>query len=148
IVLDGCVGSAQAERLATALQEISLEEVSLLNQPSILLDPVISDLDNAVPIQSLRVALEKVIRVEPSREQTYCLINRSKLFGLTSIISFTSQLAKDTVSTLEELLGLQSNFQALPLKNHLAAVGLKRGNPAVVKATLEAIEKAKSKLAD
>lgn len=145
-VLDHCVGDAQAERLADALQEVSLEEVSLFNQSSILLDPVISDLDNAVPIQTLRAAIEKVIRVEPSREQTYCLINRSKLFGLTSIIAFTSQLAKDTVSTLGELLGLQSNFQTLPLKDHLAAVGFKRGNPAVVEAVLKAIEKSKSKL--
>ncbi|HEY9877729.1 MAG TPA: hypothetical protein V6D29_04695, partial [Leptolyngbyaceae cyanobacterium] len=111
-----------------------------------LLDPVVSDLDNAVPIKSLRAAVEKVIRVEPSREQTYCLINRSKLFGLTSIVGFTSQLAKDTVSTLEALLGLETYFQTLPLKNHLAALGFKRGNPAVVEAVLKAIEKAKSKL--
>lgn len=148
-VLNGCIGAGQSERLANALGDVSLKQISLLNQPSILLDPVISDLDGAVPIKSLRALVERFIRVEPSIEQTYCLINRSQLFALTSVIAFTSQLAKETVGTLEELLTLQlSSFKTLPLGNHLAVLGFKRGNFALVEAVLHAIDKAKARLPD
>jgi Protein of unknown function (DUF1350) len=148
-VLNGCIGSGQSERLANALGDVSLKQVSLLNQPSILLDPVVSDLDSAVPIKSLRLLVERFIRVEPSIDQTYCLISRSQLFALTSVIAFTSQLAKETVSMLEELLKLQlSSFKTLPLGNHLAVLGFKRGNSGVVEAVLHAIDKAKARLPD
>ncbi|PZV04456.1 MAG: hypothetical protein DCF32_12420 [Leptolyngbya sp.] len=148
-VLNGCIGSGQSERLANALGDVSLKQVSLLNQPSILLDPVVSDLDSAVPIKSLRALVERFIRVEPSIDQTYCLISRSQLFALTSVISFTSQLAKETVSILEELLKLQlSSFKTLPLGNHLAVLGFNRGNFELVEAVLHAIDKAKARLPD
>jgi hypothetical protein len=144
-----CIGPRQAERLANALGEGALEQISLLNQPSILLDPVVSDLDNAVPIKSIRTLLERFIRVEPSIAQTYCLISRSQLFALTSVIAFTSQLANETVSTLKELLTLQlSSFRTLPLGKHLAALGFKRGNLELVEAVLESIDKAKARLLD
>ncbi|OKH48333.1 hypothetical protein NIES30_09875 [Phormidium tenue NIES-30] len=146
-VLNGCIESSQSQHLAEALDDVSLKQISLLNQPSILLDPVVSDLDSAVPIKSLRALVERFIRVEPSIEQTYCLISRSRLFALTSVIAFTSQLAKETVSTLEELLTLQlSSFKTLPLGNHLAVLGFKEGNFELVEAVLHAIDKAKARL--
>lgn len=148
-VLNGCIEPDQSEHLADALGDVSLKQISLLNQPSILLDPVVSDLDSAVPIKSLRALVERFIRVEPSIDQTYCLINRSQLFALTSVIAFTSQLARETVSTLEELLKLQlSSFKTLPLGNHLAVLGFKRGNFELVEAVLHAIDKAKARLPD
>ncbi|UBF27040.1 hypothetical protein K9N68_03405 [Kovacikia minuta CCNUW1] len=132
--------------MADTLASVSLHEISLFNQPSILLDPVISDLDNAVPVKSLRTLVSTFIRVQPSREQTYCLINRSKLFALTSLISFNSTLAEDTIATLKELLGLHvPNFQAIPVGIHLAALGFRSGNPAITAAVLQAIEKVKSR---
>lgn len=148
-VLNSCIESDQAERLANALADISLKQISLLNQPSILLDPVVSDLESAVPIKSLRTLVERFVRVEPSIDQTYCLIHRSHLFALTSVIGFTSQLAQETVSTLENLLKLQlSSFKALPLGNHLAALGFKHGNSELIEAVLHAIDKVKTRLPD
>lgn len=146
-VLNGCIGPSQSERLANALDDVSLKQISLLNQPSILLDPVVSDLESAVPIKSLRVLLERFIRVEPSIDQTYCLINRSQLFSLTSVIGFASQLAQETVSTLGDLINLKlSSFKTLPLGNHLAVLGLKHGNFELVEAVLHAIDKVKARL--
>ena len=144
-LLQGCIGTSQADRLATILDNVSLQQISLLNQPSILLDPVISDLDSAVPIQPIRALVEKFIRVEPSIEQTYCLINRSQLFSLTSILAFTSQLAQETVSTLTAILKLRlSSFKALPLRNHLAVLGIKDGNADLVKAVLHTLDQVQS----
>lgn len=147
LVLDGCIGQQQADRLSNSLSEVSLADISLFNQPSILLDPVISDLDNAVPLASLRKLLSRWIRVEPSRQQTYCVISRSQLFALSSLISFESQLGQSTVATLQELLGLQlADIQSLPLGRHLAAMGIQHGNSTVVDAVLQGIEKAKTRL--
>ncbi|MFQ4135652.1 DUF1350 family protein [Nodosilinea sp. PGN35] len=148
-ILNGCIEPDQARRLTNALGDVPLKQISLLNQPSILLDPVVSDLEGAVPIKSLRALVERFIRVEPSIDQTYCLINRSQLFALTSVVAFTSQLARETVGVLEELLKLQlSSFKTLPLGNHLAAIGFKAGNAELVEAVLHAIDKAKARLPD
>lgn len=143
--LGACVDDLQAQSIIQLLSHISLDKISLFNQPSILIDPVISDLDNAVPVKSLRRIVNRFIKVQPSREEAYCLINKSKLFGLTLIIDLSSQLGEETVVRLKEVLaGNLSDFKSLPIGNHLAPLGLKRSNSAVVKAVLHAIEKHES----
>lgn len=140
--LGTCVDDLQAESIIQLLSHISLDQISLLNQPSILIDPVISDLDNAVPIKSLRRIVNRFIRVQPSREETYCLINKSKLFGLTSIIDLDSNLGEETVTQLKKVLaGHLFDFKSLLTGNHIAPLGFKRSNSAVVKAVLDTIEK-------
>ena len=140
--LGACVDDLQAESIIQLLSHVSLDKISLLNQPSILIDPVISDLDNAVPVKSLRRIVNRFIKVQPSRKESYCLINRSKLFRLTSIIDLNSSLSEDTVMRLKELLAANlSDFKSLPIGNHLAPLGFKRSNSAVVKAVLDGIEK-------
>lgn len=140
--LGACVSVEEAESMIQLLSHVSLDKISLLNQPSILIDPVISDLDDAVPLKSLRKIVNRLIRVQPSRKETYCLINKSKLFGLTSIIDLSSQLGEETVMRLKKLLASNlSNFKSLPTKNHLAPLGFRRSNSIVVKAVLDTVEK-------
>ena len=140
--LSACVSQEEAESIIKLLSHISLDKISLFNQPSILIDPVISDLDDAVPFESLRKIVNRFIKVEPSRKQTYGLINKSKLFGLTSIIDLSSQLGEETVKQLKELIASNlSHFKSLPIGKHLAPMGFTRSNSAVVKAVLDAIEK-------
>lgn len=119
-----CVGPKQAERLSRTLQSVDLNAVSLLNQPSILLDPEISDLDSAIPWPPLRRLVGLFVSVRPSRLQSFCLIRGSRLFRLSSLLSFRSRLAAETVSRLEQILGDRLLFRAsLPLGRHLAALG-------------------------
>ncbi len=102
----------------------SVSRNSLIDQPTILVDPVISDLDNAVPLPLVRRLLERRLRVWPSRGETFCLITSSRLFGLTSVLCFGSQHAFDTVQALDSLPN-QTSLDRLTLngKNHLALLG-------------------------
>nr|WP_265579933.1 DUF1350 family protein [Romeria gracilis] len=147
--LNDCMGKLQAERLANLLSEEDLKNVSLLNQPSILLDPVVSDLDEAIPIRSLRNLFSKVLRVQPSKQQTYCLIHNSRLFGLTAIVDFESSLAQTTVSALQQLLASQAaHFQSLSIGHHLAALGFKGGRADIVNAVLHRLEEFQTRTAN
>lgn len=140
--LSTCVSQNEAKSIIQLLSHISLDKVSLLNQPSILIDPVISDLDDAVPFQSLRKIINRFIRVEPSRKETYDLIHKSKLFGLTSIIDLSSQLGEETVTRLKKVLANNlSDFKSIPIGNHLAALGFHAGNSVLIEAVINVIEK-------
>lgn len=139
-IVKKCLGSDQQKSLLQALLNVDLKQNSLLNQPSILLDSVISDLDNAVPIKSLERLIHHFIRVQPSREETFCLVEESKLFNLTSILAFRSSLAQETVLKLKNLLADRLIvFKDLPIRRHLAALGWRNGNQELVQVLLEAI---------
>jgi hypothetical protein len=119
-----CLGPKQAELLTRTLQSVDLDAVSLLNQPSILLDPEISDLDSAIPWPPLRRLIGLFVSVRPTRRQSFCLIRGSRLFRLSSLLFFRSRLAADTVTRLEQVLAHRLLFRAsLPLGRHLAALG-------------------------
>ncbi|MBE9064297.1 DUF1350 family protein [cf. Phormidesmis sp. LEGE 11477] len=144
-----CVKPRQAQRIDELVDKSPLMTISLYNQPSILLDPVISDLDNAVPIKSLQRFFSRLVQVLPSREETFCLIEHSNLFSLTSIIAFDSQVAKESVDELKQILERRLlNFRALSVEasrlgKHLAPLGMSSGSQAIVEAVADELEKAK-----
>ena len=137
------MGERQAQKIDRLIDRSNLRSVSLYNQPSILLDPVISDLDNAVPIKTLQRLLSNFIKVSPSRDETFCLIDKSHLFALTSIISFNSQLAQTSVIRLKHLLvNRLLSFQAIAVKGkHLAVLGVQRGQSTIIEAVVEKLDK-------
>ena len=144
-----CLGKQQTQKIDRLIDKSSLSSVSLYNQPSVLLDPVISDLDNAVPIRALQNLLSRFIKVSPSRRETFCLIDKSRLFALTSIISFNSQLAETSVTRLKQLLAQRLlAFQAISvnplwLGKHLAVLGIERGQSAIVDAVVDQLDKSR-----
>lgn len=140
--LKPCLDQNQQAIIASSVAGATAVEKPLLNQPSVLLDPVISDLDNAVPLKVLQRLLDRWIKVKPSREETFCLIGTTRLFNLTSLVSFESQLASITVHRLIALLSsrLRSSI-LLRLRAHLAILGWHSVNPRIVSATIEGIDR-------
>ncbi|MGD1953398.1 MAG: DUF1350 family protein [Leptolyngbyaceae cyanobacterium] len=147
-----CLGEQQAQKIDCMIDKSNLHSVSLYNQPSILLDPVISDLDNAVPIKALQRLLSRLIKVNPSRDETFCLIDKSRLFTLTSILSFNSQLAETSVTRLKHLLAQRLlGYQPIPvnpswLGKHLAVLGVNRGQSGIIEAIMEQLAKSRYRL--
>lgn len=125
--MEHCLRPTERLALERRLPDLDLARLSLIDQPSILLDPVISDLDNAVPIPPLRRLLERWLRVWPSRSESFCLVERSRLFQLTSILSFGSAMSRATVKVLEAL-PRQPWLERINLlgKRHLAVLGLRQ----------------------
>ncbi|EDX84783.1 conserved hypothetical protein [Synechococcus sp. PCC 7335] len=146
-----CLGPQQAERISTQIDKSSLASISLYNQPSILLDPVISDLDSAVPIKPLQRLLSRLIQVLPSRQETFCLVRNSNLFALTSIIAFNSRVAEDSIVKLKQILKKTLlDFRSVPVEksrlgNHLAPLGVSSGNQAIVEAVYDELEKSRKR---
>lgn len=144
-----CLGQPQAERIDKLIDKSPLASISLYNQPSILLDPVVSDLDNAIPIRSLQLFFSRLIQVLPSRQQTFCLVKSSNLFTLTSTIAFNSRVAKDSVIELRQILGQRLlDFQTVAVKSawlgkHLAPLGVGSGDLAIVEAVADELEKSR-----
>ncbi|MDJ0590514.1 MAG: DUF1350 family protein [Pleurocapsa sp. MO_226.B13] len=138
--LGDCVGEEQAADLEQSLQGVDLEEISLKNQPSILLAPVISGIESAIPVTALADLVKKLgLDVQPTVKQTRCLINKSDLFGLTAAIAF----AKDKIASNPDIgddgepIGtvqwLQKHvpaikFSQLPDRGHLAPLGFRNGD--------------------
>jgi hypothetical protein len=129
-----------------ALPEVStLNQKGILNQPSLLIAPDISNTASAIPIRSLARGLDRLgWGVLPTREQTQCLIEQSNLFNLTALISFAqddlagnpddankdpeTQINSDLLWLLRQLSRrpLPLLFQNLP-GQHLEPLGLRLG---------------------
>ena len=140
--LDDCIGAKQANILFSSLEATSLDDNTLINQPSVLLDPVLSDLDNAVPFKCLQQLLSRWVKVRPSREENFCIIGKSRLFNLTALISFNSLLSRQTIGGLLAIIGRRLvDSRVLDLKSHLAILGLRSANTAIVKAAIESINR-------
>ena len=138
--LGNCAGASQATDIENSLKGVDFEEISLKNQPSILLAPVISGIESAVPVPALAELMKKLgLDVQPTVKQTRCLINKSSLFGLTAAIAF----AKDKIASNPNLdsdgepIGtvqwLQKHvpaikFSELPNRGHLAPLGFHSGD--------------------
>jgi hypothetical protein len=103
LIMDTCVASGSADRLAAAIGNIALQNASILNQPSILLAPDISDTDSAIPPILARVVDRLGWGVKPSRKQTQCFIESSKLFNITRLISFDRDTVAGNQSDLNKL---------------------------------------------
>lgn len=94
------VAPSQARELQAKLSLIDARQISLRNQPQVLVDPVIANLDAAIPYKPLENLFAPLLKVSPSREVTFQLIRQTKLFSLTWILSLASQTAQDTIATL------------------------------------------------
>ncbi|WP_411871656.1 DUF1350 family protein [Vulcanococcus limneticus] len=139
----------QAEELARKLRLIDARAISLRNQPQVLLDPVIADLEAAIPLPFLERFFSKALKVRPSQRVTLALIQASKLFSITTILSLASRTAKRTVEQLRDLghqppIPVQEVNLANPtplVGRHLALLGFRAIDPSLrasILATLEA----------
>ena len=72
---------------------------SILDQPSLLIAPDISDTRNALPIPSLADLLDRLkLGAVPNRQETQRRILDSSLFNLTALISFRQDTIAGTLS--------------------------------------------------
>jgi Protein of unknown function (DUF1350) len=93
-----CIKPSAYQQIEELIASAGLENASILNQPSLLVAPDISDTESAVPIRAIAHLLDRIgLGVKPTREQTQCFIDRSQLFNLTALISFN----KDTLAGSE-----------------------------------------------
>ncbi len=88
-IVEFCVERQAYQAIEAIIANAGLESASILNQPSLLIAPDISNTESAIPIRAIARFLDRVgLGVLPTREQTQCFIERSRLFNLTAIISF------------------------------------------------------------
>ncbi len=93
-----CVEKDVCQQIESILAQADLENASILGQPSLLIAPDISNTESAIPVPEFALFLDQVgLGVKPTREQTQCFIEGSKLFNLTALISFD----KDTLAGSE-----------------------------------------------
>ncbi|MDZ7962835.1 MAG: DUF1350 family protein [Aulosira sp. DedQUE10] len=94
-IIESCVEQQAYQQIEAITANANLENASILDQPSLLIAPDISNTESAIPIRAIARFLDKVgLGVLPTREQTQCFIERSQLFNLTALISFD----KDTLA--------------------------------------------------
>lgn len=137
-----CIPIEEQSRLEAALSDVDLEQISIRNQSSILMAPAIEGLEGAIPplrnprLVGIKKILNRIgIKVEPSRKETFCLIQRSQLFNLTSLIFFRkdTRVAAPTVRWLLDNLA-QRLVQEKELKGkHLAPLGWHSSDPEIAK---------------
>ena len=138
--LGDCVGAEQAADIENSLKDVDFEEISLKNQPSILLAPVIAGIESAIPVDALADLIKNLgLDVQPTVKQTRCLINKSHLFRLTAAIAFAQdRIASDPdIGADGEPIGtvqwLQKHvpaikFSQLPNRGHFAPLGWRTGD--------------------
>lgn len=64
---------------------------AILDQPSLLLAPDISDMQDALPFPALATWFDRLsLGIRPNRAETQAIIRESKLFSLTAVVSFAS----------------------------------------------------------
>ena len=147
--LGDCVGSAQAADIENSLKGVDFEDISLKNQPSILLAPVIAGIESAIPVPALADLSKKLgLDVQPNVKETRCLINKSRLFGLTAAIAFgNDRIAsnpeidrdgepKGTVEWLQKHVP-SIKFSKLPNRQHLAPLGFRSGDHQIAEEIIE-----------
>jgi hypothetical protein len=99
----------------------------IANEASLLIAPVITDLNDAIPIRSLAKSFASLgVQVFPTIEQTHKLVSRSQSFNLMQVIRFQDDdIARETCDRLLK-------EQSIPAQNisgkHLEPVGMQMGN--------------------
>ena len=94
-------GEKQVNQIIKALGKVSFR-ISIKNQPSVLMAPDISNTKSAIRIGFIADLIDQLgWGVTPTKEETFCLIERSNLYGLMALIAFESdKIAKETVHWL------------------------------------------------
>lgn len=144
------VDPRQLKELVAKLELIEAEQLSLLNQPQLLVDPVIASLDAAIPWKPLEKIFAPLLKVIPSRETTFRLIDKSTLFSLTKVFSLHSKTAHDTIDRLKQVVR-KPPLQPIetvcvhlatpkpPLGAHLAILGVKATDAAIAETITTAV---------
>lgn len=143
-ILGDCVGKNQYQQIQNSLRDAELKFVSLINQPSVLMAPVISGTSSAVPVPFIADLVDRLgFGVLPTPEQTYCLIKNSRLFKLTALTSFSKDKIAEQAGTVR---WLQQNLphkllidEKLPGK-HLTPLGWLRGNDQLADTVIQVIK--------
>ncbi|RMF21994.1 MAG: DUF1350 domain-containing protein [Cyanobacteria bacterium J083] len=138
--LGECVGSQQAVDIERSLRGVDFQDISLKNQPSVLLAPVIAGIERAIPVVAVAELVKKLgLDVQPNVKETRCLINKSHLFGLTAAITFgADKIAsnpeidvdgepKGTIQWLQKHVA-SIKFSELPRREHPAPLGFRFGD--------------------
>ncbi|NJO79368.1 MAG: DUF1350 family protein [Cyanobacteria bacterium RM1_2_2] len=97
-----CLQPKQAAETITQVTAALPSRTGILNQASILIAPDISDTDSAIPKPLARIVDALGLGVNPSRQQTQCLIENSRLFNLTALISFDRDTIAGSVQDQDE----------------------------------------------
>ncbi|HEY9654738.1 MAG TPA: DUF1350 family protein [Crinalium sp.] len=101
--LQACTPFRQAQVQRQQISDRLGNRSAIRNQRSLLLAPDISDTESAIPIKSLAKLLDRLgLGVLPDRQQTLCLIDRSRLFNLTGLISFDRDTIAGSVNDQDE----------------------------------------------
>lgn len=114
---------------------------AIMNQPSLLIAPDISDTKDAVPFPGLANFLDKINwGANPTRKETQALVQKSNLFNLTALISFEKDVIAGTKNSpidksdvawfIHELQDRKDGHflaQEIPGR-HSEVVGIKVGN--------------------
>ncbi|WP_094510974.1 DUF1350 family protein [Synechococcus sp. MW101C3] len=147
----------QADELLNKLSQLDAHIISLRDQQQILVDPVIADLEAAIPLPFLRSIFDSVLKVHPSQAMTIELIKSSALFSITSVLSLASRTAELTLNQLAKISKIQSDrmrppIQLIPIKlsrsaplfgRHLSILGYKRTDQGIRDETLSILEKSR-----
>lgn len=146
-LLGNCVKNhRQVHDLEVALAKTNLENLSLKNQPSMMMAPIITGIEGAIPIQAIAKFVKNIIDVRPSKEQTYCLIKNGQLFHFISLIGFQSdqvQAKAKTLSWLEKNLP-QTPFEPIVEKlpgGHLSPLNLLKRNAKLADTVVDLLPK-------
>lgn len=122
---------------------ITLLEVSgeIIDQPSLLLAPDISDTSDALPIPALADLLDRLhLGAKPTRKETQTMVRASSLFNLTALISFEDDRIagnqsgsidqSDVAWFLQELQSKQGSqiFWREILGEHREPIGIRSGS--------------------
>jgi hypothetical protein len=149
-VLSGCVGENQAKDIEKSINDTDIHDISLKNQPSLLLAPVIAGIESAIPVPALAKLVQTLgLDVQPNVQETKCLISNSNLFRLLEIIAFAKDIqAKDTVAWFIKELSQQLLKPVIPLPNraHLAPLGWRSGDEELAENVIKSIQELRAKL--
>ncbi|MEL7037265.1 MAG: DUF1350 family protein [Cyanobacteria bacterium J06592_8] len=127
-----CIPQQNLEQIRDRLKT----QTTILNQPSLLLAPDISDTESAIPIPFLAKLIDNIgLGVSPKRYQTQCMIYQSQLFNITGLISFESDTIagnqrnrqKDVYWFIQQLSDRDFYHRELPGK-HLEPIGIQIGD--------------------
>lgn len=123
--LKQCADSREVERVERDFDRINPGKTSILNQPSLLIAPDISNTESAIPIPALARLLDRLgLGVKPRRKQTQCFIELSNLFNLTAMISFDRDTVAGSLTDITKSPEIQENSDVLWFAQQLKDKGL------------------------
>ncbi|WP_353929415.1 DUF1350 family protein [Okeanomitos corallinicola TIOX110] len=112
---------------------IKISSIFIKNQPSLLLAPVNTGLDSAIPQPLASIIIGLGFNVKPTPKETYALIKKGDLFNIMGLTSFkTDKLALSSVQWLENKFKKPPEGFNEDLKGgHLRPLGIRLGNFAI-----------------